>query len=254
MKKGRRTGTLGKLLTLTQEETVDAAVRAITNPLLAHVHCPPTDLEALGDWLGVARREEDIGGAGQLRKNGNGYEIVYSPAQSNGRQRFTIAHELAHFILIQELKYTPPSTKQVERLCDMIAAEILLPETHLRAAFPDRWTVGSIFALARDFQTSVTATARRCADLAGFTVFEVDHDRVTWAHGPLCRTIALVDDALQTEMRAACLGHARTVHVYLNDGVEVRSWIADYRPLGRTGRALFLLSLARSDTSVLCRP
>jgi hypothetical protein len=248
MTNGRRNSPTRKLLNLTQQKTLRAAARAIAAPLLADIPCPPTDLEILGDRLAVTRREEDIGGTGQLRKMGSSYEIVYSPNQPLARRRFTIAHELAHLILIQELQHTRQPTKEVERLCDLIAVELLMPESQFRAALQNQWTIDALFTLARTFQASLTATSRRCAELTGITIFEADGGRITWAQGPLRNTIALEEDELLNEVLAACAGKTGATQLYLNNGQAVRHWTAEYRPLGKTGRALFLLSRVRSDS------
>ena len=60
----------------------------------------------------------------------------------------------------------PSSQNGEERLCDQIAAEILM----LSLAFEEDgwledWSIRGVSALARKYDTSITATARRMIDL-----------------------------------------------------------------------------------------
>src|ERR1700686_5024190 len=75
--------------------TVEVAVRTVAARLLRDVTCPPTDLEALKERLNVKRIEPMPGLpiSGELRADGDGFVIVYSAPMSEGRKRFTVAHE-----------------------------------------------------------------------------------------------------------------------------------------------------------------
>jgi hypothetical protein len=161
----------------------EAAVQVVTE-LLQDVPCPPTDLDALGRRIDV--REivyESFPGSGELHRLKGGYRIVCSSDQPHSRQRFTVAHELAHVILARSGRNAPREGRDVERLCDMLATECLMPTALFEAEIPRQLTFRAISALADRFDTSLTATALRCAELRSACVFCVDGERVTWGYG-----------------------------------------------------------------------
>ena len=84
---------------------------------------------------------------------------------------FTLAHGLAHVWLGSsatfDLRYLDPADDAVERACNMIAAEFLVPEDEMRpvwdrlAGSPDPYR-----GVARHFQVSRLVAARRALDLS----------------------------------------------------------------------------------------
>lgn len=68
---------------------------------------PPVNIEAIVRDVGLRlnrKAELDAGISGQLeRLNGNEFKISVNKAHHYFRQRFTIAHELAHFLLHRDL-------------------------------------------------------------------------------------------------------------------------------------------------------
>jgi len=231
-----------RLITASAAQDVRGAVRAISADLLRNTECPPTDLNTIIERLNAKLSGEGIFGSGELRRDGNGYEIVYAADLSLPRRRFTIAHELAHVIVDQTGPNAPRVGKELERLCDLIAVELLMPEDVFRAHLPHSFRVADIFTLAKRFQASLSATARRCAELSQVTVFEVAKGKLTWACGPLRRSSALRDDALLQHVRSACAGQSSQIVLYLNDHSSIKPISVEYHAFGRTGRALFLLT------------
>ncbi len=109
----------------------------------------------------------------------SGYKIIlkdYGQQTLSPRQRFSFAHELGHLLLrksgvsmindrANKHRHTDSSNPE-ERLCDQIAAEILMP----RADFQNTgdsvgWTLTSLGRLAGKYETSLEATAIRMVDL-----------------------------------------------------------------------------------------
>ena len=164
--------------------TVEEAVAIVADRLLDGVPGPPTDLEAIAPRLNITGfRAEDVPFSGELRREGSGFAVVYSSALSPARRRFTVAHELAHALFETSGRNCPRVGRELERLCDKIAAELLMPrKVFLECAGP-AISLGGVFELARLFGMSLSATAIRCAELKGVSVFEVDADAVTWGHG-----------------------------------------------------------------------
>ena len=87
--------------------------------------------------------------------------VVYSTHLGGARRRFTIAHELAHAVFEKSGPNCPRSGKELERLCDMLAAEFLMPrEVFLRQSGSSAtlsWE--RIGDLADLFQTSLSASS-----------------------------------------------------------------------------------------------
>ena len=141
----------------------------------------PVDLVGLAKGWGVRSIEkEPIDSEAMLIKGGDGYKIVLKDVQEQTylrRQRFSFAHELGHLLLQQcglendtnlITKHRDSSRQsREERLCDQIAAEILMPKDAFRQdGFKNGWSLNSLRNRSREFETSIPATARRMIDLA----------------------------------------------------------------------------------------
>jgi hypothetical protein len=140
----------------------------------------PVNLEFLAKKWGVTSVEKQpIASDAMLLRGNNGYKIVLKEVEEPAhltRQRFSFAHELGH-LLLQLSGYQKQSNLATkhrgsyrqddeERLCDQIAAEILMP----RIAFQEDgskagWSLESLRALSSKYQTSMPATAIRMVDL-----------------------------------------------------------------------------------------
>jgi len=233
-----------QLLRSTGSSSVPLAVRAVAGSLLRDQSSPPTDLDAVADRLEASIAEADIFGSGELRNKKDGYEIVYAKDLALPRRRFTIAHELAHIAIIHSGSRSATVGKEVERLCDLIAVELLMPWSVFESHTPLHPRLGDIFALATRFQTSLHATAQRCAEVRPITVLEVANRKTTWCFGVLRRSSALQDEGLRRHMLHACEGHSGSAALYVNDNSSLLPIRLEYHSLGRTGRALCLLSSA----------
>ena len=164
--------------------TLDEAVKHVIAELVEGVACPPTNLEDIGRKVGMKEICYDsFPGSGELHKEKDGYRIACSSDQSRSRQRFTVAHELAHVILERTGRNAHRAGKSVERVCNMLAAECLMPTAVFESGLPATLTLSEVARLARNFDTSMTATAIRCAQLRPLCIFGVTGDRVTWAYG-----------------------------------------------------------------------
>ena len=125
----------------TDEEAVLGAARRLLDRVGVEASAP-VGLLALAREIGITRvqRIQD-GPDGVLVRRGSGYVIGVNARHSSNRQRFTIAHEIAHRLVNQTLLTGPASIEarstgslksqsssaQIERLCDIAAAELLLP-------------------------------------------------------------------------------------------------------------------------------
>ena len=121
--------------------------------------------------------------SGLLLRQRDGYVIKLNSNHSLARQAFSCAHEIGHLLLnelgleryIQTLEYRrfdPQKTLRTragmrERLCDVAAAELLMPkEVFKRYLEMSSLTVGCILPLARTFSASVSSTAMRIAEVS----------------------------------------------------------------------------------------
>jgi len=151
---------------------------------------------AYGSWtaalLGLRRRMEDIGivvvinsivgnntHRGLDPQEFRGFVLVdeYAPlvfvngADAKAAQMFTLAHELAHLWFGQsaifDLRGLEPSGEMIERICNLVAAEFLVPEGELRDTWPTlREDDNRFLELARLFRVSELVAARRALDLS----------------------------------------------------------------------------------------
>lgn len=87
---------------------------------------------------------------------------------------FTLAHELAHILLgksaIFDLRQMLPADNHIEKLCDKVAAEFLVPEKAIRKIWNTvKHDTEPFDKLARYFKVSALVTARRTLDLGYIT-------------------------------------------------------------------------------------
>lgn len=226
--------------------TMENAVQIVIGRFLDGVDCPPTDLDALGARLkvtGIIR--EDLPFSGELRRNSKGFEIACSSHLSASRQRFTVAHELAHVIFETTGPNCPTRGKELERLCDMLASEILMPQDKFMTVADADLRIEKLFDISRIFKTSLAATAIRCAQLFGHSVFEVKGALVTWGYGVVKKgPISRLDEYLQRAVEKALKGQNGEETLVVHAGL-LRKWNVQYRSLARDGRALFLMKQIR---------
>lgn len=96
---------------------------------------------------------------------GDRWVVILNARDSRRRARFTLAHEIGHLVLGGgEGSGGRPAcgdrdgAREQERLCDLFAAELLLPAAAVRAAWPE---CGSVEELAERFDVSRAAAAAR---------------------------------------------------------------------------------------------
>ncbi|MCE2004070.1 ImmA/IrrE family metallo-endopeptidase [Enterobacter asburiae] len=109
--------------------------------------------------------------SGELVPDGESAVIRYNPSDSAKRQRFTIAHELGHFILGHGHAFRDPSShfsmsyydpREVD--ANQFAAEILMPEMAVQVLVKQR-KIEDVAELARIFDVSVNAMSYRLKKL-----------------------------------------------------------------------------------------
>jgi len=115
--------------------------------------------------------------------------IFLNDADTKSARIFTLAHELVHVWIGQDgvfnLEKMMPSTEAVERFCNKVAAEFLIPEYKLAAQWEEVRTKQRPFhAIAARFKVSPIVAARRLLDLNLITRPEFfrfyERDRADW--------------------------------------------------------------------------
>jgi IrrE N-terminal-like domain len=237
-------------------KSIEEAAEKVVGKFLEGVGTAPTDLETLATRLNIeAFAEADMPFSGELRRDGAGFTIVYSRFLSPARRRFTIAHEMGHAIFEGTGPNCPRQGAELERLCDLLAAEILMPRQVFLQHAIGKPSVGQIMDLARRFQTSISSTARRYAELRNLTVFQVEDGEVLWSvgvvrkgavnqlHPPLARAVA---DSIATRRHSDELLYYPAMRWH-------GEWKLEGIPVGQ-GAGLFILrpfppTVARLETS-----
>ena len=124
------------------------------------------------------------------------YRVRINSCSPPSRQRFSLAHEIAHamlYSLLPELKqfstrsvFVPPSGKVEERLCDDIAGRLLMPQKILLDEFSG-FSIGLslITEMSQRFASSASASVIRVrqvsgVDLALFRMTENESDGLSF--------------------------------------------------------------------------
>lgn len=136
---------------------------------------PPFDPKVIADELKV--REVSFASIGRdalLIPTENGFKIKISSELPKSRQRFALAHELGHTLFFNRdgsRPYRPYSRYEdngaEERLCDIFAGEVLIPEHSLRQQLRHfgEPKLHKLLDIAKIFEVSVQCLAIRIANL-----------------------------------------------------------------------------------------
>jgi Zn-dependent peptidase ImmA (M78 family) len=134
----------------------------------------------------VQRRRDPFASEAALESRGDGHAIVLNGASGERRRRFTIAHEIGHFVLHPERQRAErggavnSGMRSQEREADRFAAELLMPEHLVRHAVVQ---VGAdVGRLAERFEVSEAAMRVRLSRLG---LLERQNDLLPPSYGQL---------------------------------------------------------------------
>jgi len=178
---------------MTEEAMMAAALRAELQT------APKVDLYLLAGQLGLTIVEvESKSFEGALLRSSrtlSGRILVRSGIRELGRRRFTIAHEIGHYILhgnrqmpcspgvIESWKEDQPTP---EREADTFASELLLPTNEVTQYASKRWPLMEVVAdVADHFGSSLMAAGRKFCDVASQACAIVwsSQRQIRWFHG-----------------------------------------------------------------------
>jgi len=100
--------------------------------------------------------------------------VFVNGADGKAAQMFTLAHELAHIWFgvsaAFDLRDLQPAEEEIERVCNSVAAEVLVPQQEFHNVWKDVLAGSESFQLlARHFKVSELVVARRALDLGHIT-------------------------------------------------------------------------------------
>lgn len=155
------------------------------------------DVRVIADKLGLGVEEGDVtgfdGALVRVKGASSGIIALRRSIRENGRKNFTIAHEIAHFVLPKHDESSVCRSSQIETWsrelaareleANEFAAELLLPEASVQATVgrPEP-SLAVAKSIGQSFSTSLTASAYRFAELTSFRCAVVwsSQRRVIW--------------------------------------------------------------------------
>ena len=137
--------------------------------------------------------------------------VFVNGADTKAAQMFTLAHELAHVWLgesaVSDVDARTAPEQEIERWCNQVAAELLVPQSVLREEFDERADLQlEVNRLARRFKVSTLVILRRIHDAGQLTRQEL------WA----------AYDAELDRLRAVAKGSGRDFYLTLGARVSKR--------------------------------
>jgi Zn-dependent peptidase ImmA (M78 family) len=126
-------------------------------------------LESLSHKFGVNQIiQENLAFEGGVFQDGSRLLIKLNARSPATRQRFTLAHELAHLMVTPEGTVSARrsfSQTDLENTCDMVAAELVMPRSKIMAQAANHASLDILLSMARTFQVSLQAMAIRISNL-----------------------------------------------------------------------------------------
>lgn len=157
------------------------AARAVLEQFPSNI---PVDVVAIAEALGIEVRLEELEDevSGMLLVRGDHPVIGVNARHHANRQRFSVAHELGHYLLHRDQEAffidaavffrregATPTTWAQEKEANVFAAELLLPERAVQEAWQDNpidvFDDTAIRRLAARFNVSTQALAIRLSEL-----------------------------------------------------------------------------------------
>jgi len=221
---------------------VEGSIISLVEHLLRDVTCPPTDLDMVMRRCNIVNCEldHDLVVPGEIRQTSDGLKIYLTPGLSTGRERFTVAHEVGHAIFESTGQRCPRRGEELERLCDKIATELLMPTGIFKKYAGPNPTLDRVIELCDLFQTSIAATLRRVPELYRVRTFEVRDGTTTSKISNIW--LAGASPTFHESILRAMNGESgkEAIEFYTNTGYT--RWNMEWRCLRQRKHALFMLT------------
>lgn len=156
------------------EAVSDMARRMVLDAMDKGWAGPPYDPALLAGLRGIrVEPNEAILDARLVPEDGGGAVIEYNPNRPGSRIRFSIAHEIAHTLFPdhrdavrnRSAAPVPAGEHEVEMLCNMAAAELLMPALPEEGLEKTTLTMSNIDHIRKRYAVSTEAALLRMADL-----------------------------------------------------------------------------------------
>lgn len=181
------------------ESKIDNPIRMASALRGALKLAPRLDIDALTKELSLTIVEVDSNSfdGAFLRASDrlSGRILVRRGIREPGRKRFTIAHEVGHFVLhrserqlscgAEEIEHWEDREANPEHQADLFASEFLLPSDSVRERSCKEWpSLHLVGTIAGFFGASLTATARKYCDVASQScaVVWTEKGQIRWFH------------------------------------------------------------------------
>lgn len=179
---------------------------------------PPFDPFELAERLGFQTvPRDDLPDARIVPMGSTGAKIEFNPTRPRGRVRYSVAHEIAHTFfsdwsqaIRNRLPNEPRSDSwQIELLCNVAAAELLMPTGTLEEVRHDAISVDRLMTLRKKYDVSTEAMFLRVVRLT-------DQPCMVFA-------AARIDDSLGSAYRIDYAMPSRTWRRRLSSGTVIKS-------------------------------
>lgn len=133
---------------------------------------PPVPLMTYGRALGIEGISPGGVMDGCVDLTGPAPRIKLRSGLSDSARRFTLAHELGHVALKRyEDQGGDLAGVDIERMCDRLAASMLLPNRWIQPVVNSQWSIASLEEYASLARVSVPTVVNRLSDLGGGTIW-----------------------------------------------------------------------------------
>lgn len=153
----------------------EVAQRIVTQALDQGWPGPPFDPFDLAERLGLAVQPNDSVPDARTVARGSGRLLIeFNPNRPRGRLRYSMAHEIAHSLFsdcgenVRNRGVTPPGRDdwQLEALCNIAAAEFLMPLGSLPALDDASLSIDALLELRKRFDVSLEAMLIRAVHVS----------------------------------------------------------------------------------------
>jgi Zn-dependent peptidase ImmA (M78 family) len=198
-------------------ETLAAGVRDTTGA----GHAAVVDVNRIARALGAVIYEREMEEEGMLRPLGDRAIVLLSKDLPRERQRFTIGHELGHWVLrspradLRRLRHLPGETGSEEYFCDKFSGALLMPEQWVVESYRyEPHNFETMRELAKAADVSLSAALLRLRDVARWrrTLLQwTRHDRRWTLAGeagvfPVQRGLTRTTEATRHTLASRCTG------------------------------------------------